>query len=81
VQAAEGEWSEPSVGKSSANDLVRGKLVFSILDGGKPISFRGTISEKMIEGRFDGLYGFKGEPLVVRLKRVPASSKAVPDCR
>jgi hypothetical protein len=80
-QAAEGQWTDPSIGKASADALRHGKLVFSVMDGGKPVSFRGAITEKTVTGRFDGLYGLKGEPLTVHLSRVSASSKAAPNCR
>ncbi|SRR5258706_8372326 len=81
VQEAGGVWAKPIVAKASATDLKRGRLVFTISDDGKPVSFRGTISEKMVTGQFDGWLDFKDKPLVVRLSRVPASKKGVPDCR
>ena len=79
-QEAEGDWSTPSIAKASAEDLKRGKLVFTITDRKKPVSFSGTINEKMVTGKFDGLLDFKDKPLVVHLKRVPPSKKGAPNC-
>ncbi len=81
LQAAEGDWAAPMVGKASADDLKRGKLVFAVSDGGKPLSFRGTITEKLINGQFEGWFGDKGKPLAVNLKRVPVSQKGTANCR
>ena len=80
LQAAEGDWNAPSVGKLSAADLKQGKLVFAVSDGGKPVSFRGTVTEKTIAGQFNGWFGNNGKPLVVQLSRTPASKKGVSDC-
>jgi hypothetical protein len=79
-QEAGGDWSRPSIAKASADDLKRGKLVFTISDRGKPISFSGTINERMVTGRFEGLLDFKDKPLVVHLKRVPPAKRGVPNC-
>ena len=81
LQAAEGAWSAPFVAKASATDLKRGRLVFTVSDDGKPVSFRGAISEKILTGQFDGWRDIKGKPLTVHLSRNSASKKGFPTCR
>jgi hypothetical protein len=81
AQEAGGDWNQPFIAKATAADLKHGRLTFTISDSGKPVSFHGTISEKMVTGQFDGWQDFNGKPLVVHLSRVPASKKGVPDCR
>ena len=81
LQSAGGVWGQPFIARASAADLKRGKLVFTFSSDGKPIGFRGTISEKMVTGQFDGWRDFKDKPLVVRLKRISVSQKGGPDCR
>jgi len=81
LQAAGGDWNAPFIAKASAKDLKQGTLVFSISDGGKSVSFRGTITEKTVTGLFNGWFGDKGKPLTVRLSRVPVAKKGAPDCR
>ena len=80
-QEASGDWSAPSVVKVSADELKRGKLTFTISNGGKPFGFRGTITEKAVTGRFDGLFDDKGKPLAVRLRRISPSIKGALNCR
>jgi hypothetical protein len=81
LQVAEGNWAQPLIGRASAADLNRGRLVFSVFDEGRPLSFRGTITEKIVTGQFDGWFGDKGKPLMVRLSRISVLKKDVPDCR
>jgi hypothetical protein len=81
AQEAGGDWNQPFIAKATAADLKRGRLTFTISDAGKPVSFHGTISEKIVTGQFDGWQDFSGKPLVVHLSRVPTSKKGVPDCR
>lgn len=80
LQAAEGDWAQPLIGKASAPDLKQRKLIFTLPDEGKPLSFRGTITEKAVTGQFDGLFGPNGKPLMVRLNRVAVSMKGAPNC-
>ena len=80
VQVAEGVWTDPFIAKASAADIKRGKLIFSFPDKEKRISFRGTIGDKSVIGRFDGWLDFKGKPLMVHLARMAASKKGAPNC-
>jgi|SRR6185312_12685148 len=81
LQAAEGDWAQPLIGKASASDLKQRKLVFTLANERKLLSFRGTITEKAVTGQFDGLFGPHGKPLVVRLPRIAVSMKGAPNCR
>ncbi|HKX23292.1 MAG TPA: hypothetical protein VJM81_08470 [Rhizorhapis sp.] len=61
----------------SAEDLKRGKLVFSFQRDDKPSTFRGTITAKALTGAFSPAYD--DDPKMFRLRRVSPQQR-FPEC-